>query len=156
MKPSDEVQNERYEHALELSAFIDSVLSQFYRDPNESDYIRAEILTQWIELLLPLTLDEARIAWRTYQRAGPRTHQGQLKRPDAGWFYRESMKTRKMNAAPAPAAERPPVRKFSKADKDRHLAWLKAEAGNGNLFAKSVSASTQHWVNQHEDSGENT
>jgi len=50
---------------------------------------------------------EIRDAWATYQRAGPRTQQGRLVRPDAGSLFRIAMAGRPKPPVAAPVPEKP-------------------------------------------------
>ena len=67
---------------------VEAILSQFWRDDSTPDAVQLLELETWMDVLEPLTEDEIRRAWVEYQRTGPRTAKGALRRPDAGALYR--------------------------------------------------------------------
>lgn len=67
---------------------VEAILSQFWRDDSTPEAVQILELETWMDVLEPLTEDEIRRAWVEYQRTGPRSARGALRRPDAGAIYR--------------------------------------------------------------------
>ena len=83
--PQPEEQRER------IGVRVGSILGQFWRDEDTPEAMQVLELEGWMDVLEPLTEDEIRRAWVEYQRTGPRTARGALRRPDAGALYRIAM-----------------------------------------------------------------
>ena len=62
---------------------IMAILGQFWRDDATPDAVQAIELEGWMDVLEPLTEREIRDAWAVYQRTGPRSRNGALRKPDA-------------------------------------------------------------------------
>lgn len=86
-----------------------AILGQFWRDDATPDAVQALEIEGWMDVLEPLTEREVRDAWIAYQRNGPRTRNGALRKPDAGALYLIAMKDRG-EAQAARAAEQAEAR----------------------------------------------
>lgn len=85
---------QREEQRIRTGLRVTSILTQFWRDENVADAMQAIEIEGWVDVLEPLTEREIRDAWAVYQRTGPRSRNGALRKPDAGALYLIAMKAR--------------------------------------------------------------
>lgn len=93
------------QHRSEIGVRAEAMLSQFWRDEDTSEAVRALEIEGWMDVLEHVTQREVREAWAEYQRSGPRTKAGKLYRPDPGAIYQLILKKRRLSALERKAQE---------------------------------------------------
>jgi len=99
-------------HRAKIGARAEAILSQFWRDDETPDAVRALEIEGWIDVLESCSHSELRAAWAKYQRTGPRTQAGKLYKPDAGaiWHLVVGSRPKPQIVAPPPARAEPKQR----------------------------------------------
>lgn len=80
--------SEQIDHRVKIGLRAEAILSQFWRDDDTDDALRALEIEGWVDVLENCSHSEIRMAWASYQKIGPRTQRGRLYKPDAGALYR--------------------------------------------------------------------
>lgn len=75
------------DHRAKIGVRAEAILSQFWRDDDTPDAVRALEVEGWMDVLENCSHSEIREAWTAYQKTGPRTQAGKLYKPDAGALY---------------------------------------------------------------------
>lgn len=110
------------EQRIEIAVRAESILSQFWRDDDTHDGLRALEIEGWVDVLEGCAPSEIRAAWASYQRSGPRSASGRLAKPDAGALWRIVIAARpKPKPIPTPPAPPAPDRPRISAERAQEI-----------------------------------
>lgn len=122
-------ESQREQHRMQIGVRAEAILSQFWRDEDTSEAVRALEIEGWMDVLEYTTHAEIRAAWAEYQRNGPRGRSGALYRPDPGAIHRLIIRARQAarmkHERDTPPAEEP---RMMRSEEEKAVAQALCEA----------------------------